>query len=112
MSNNLKKSTTVSIVEVDSEKSNLSNCSSNSKLVLNKKDKEREPTQDTSCCSAGCVGKLIASAICGLCFGFLLEKARGKAIEKYNQTFIKWSPFGTKRNTIKPVLRGHIWDKN
>ena len=76
MSNNLKKSTTVSIVEVDSEKSNLSNCSSNSKLVLNKKDKEREPTQDTSCCSAGCVGKLIASAICGLCFGFLLEKAR------------------------------------
>jgi hypothetical protein len=77
-----------------------------------KKDKEREPTQDTSCCSAGCVGKLIASAICGLCFGFLLEKARGKAIEKYNQTFIKRSPFGTKRNTIKPVLRGHIWDKN
>ena len=88
MSNNLKKSTTVSIVEVaavDSEKSHLSNCSSNdsnSKLVLKSKDKDREVTKDTSCCTANGVVKLIVSAICGLCFGFLLEKARGKSIEK------------------------------
>lgn len=95
MSNNIKKSTTVSIVEVasvDLETSNLSNGSSNDsncKLVLNSEKKNKEVPKDTSCCTAGGVGKLIVSVICGFCFGFLLEKARSKSITKYNQSSIK-----------------------
>lgn len=76
MSNNLKKSTAMSIVEVatvDSETSNLSN-DNNNKLVLNSNGEEKK--KHTSCFTAGGVGKLIVSAICGLCFGFILEKAR------------------------------------
>ena len=109
MSNNLKKSTAMSIVEVaavDSEKSNLSN-DSNCKLVLNSKHKDREVT----CFTAGGVGKLIVSAICGLCFGFILEKARGKSIEKYNQTCIKRSPFWAKRNSQTCIKRSSLGQK-